>query len=106
MQTTQVCSPLGLKREEVVERGDAVDPAGRQLQAVGDVEEQVGLQVAEQLLGRVQHLDQRVGLELVPLHRRFEHLEAVVAAGVRPGPLCSGAVACATLGTPPSIRAA
>ena len=73
---------LGREGEEVVERGDAVDAAGRQLQAVSDVVEEVVLEVAEQLLGGVQHLDQGVGLEPLPLHARVEHLEPLVAAGV------------------------
>ena len=49
---------------------------------MGDVVEQVRLEVAEELLRRVQHLDERVGREAVPLHGRIEQLEPVVAAGV------------------------
>jgi hypothetical protein len=35
-----------------------------------------------QLLGLVKHLDQRVGLILVALHRRLEDLEAIITARV------------------------
>ena len=73
---------LGREGEEVIERGDAVDAAGRQLQPVGDVKQDVVLKVAEELLGGVQHLDQGIGLEPLPLHARVEHLEPVVAAGM------------------------
>ena len=66
----------------MVERGDAIDAAGRQLELVGDEQQQVVLEVAEQFLGLVQHLDQRVVPELMLLHVRFENLEALVAAGV------------------------
>ena len=82
MQTTQVWAPLGGEGEEVIKRRDAVDPAGRQLEPVRDVDQDVVLEVAEKLLRGVQHLDQGVGLEPLPLHARVEHLEPVVAAGV------------------------
>ena len=73
---------LGFEREEMVERGDAIHAAGRQLEPVGDEQQQVVLQVAEQLLRLVQHLDQRVLLELMLLDVRLKNLEALVAAGV------------------------
>src|SRR5579883_632273 len=74
--------PLGGEAEEVVKSCDAVDAAGGQLQGVRDVVEQVGLEVAEQLLRGVQHLDQRIGREPVPLQGRVEHPESVIAAGM------------------------
>jgi hypothetical protein len=76
---------LGDEREEVVERGHAIDAAGGELQAPGDIVEQVVLKVAEEFLRGVEHLDQRVGREPMTLHARVEHLEPVVAARVRGG---------------------
>ena len=73
---------LGLEGEEVVEGRDAVDARERHAQRAADVHEHVGVEVAEQLLRRVQHLDQRVRPELVALDRDVEELEALVAAGV------------------------
>ena len=73
---------LGLECKQVVKGGDSVDPAGRQLQAAGHIEQHVEFEEAEQFLRLVQHLDQRVGLVLHPLHGGVEDLEALVAAGV------------------------
>src|SRR4051812_11310991 len=73
---------LGLQRKQVVERGDTVDAAWRQLQAAGDVMQHAEIEEAEQLLGLVQHLDQRVGLILVTLHGHVQNPEALVPAGV------------------------
>jgi hypothetical protein len=75
-------STPGREGEKVVKRRDAVDPAGGKLQAVGDVKQDVVLKVAKELLRGVQHLDQSVGLEPLPLHARVEHLEPVIAAGM------------------------
>src|ERR1022692_2603692 len=73
---------FGLEREEMVEGGDAIHAAGRQFEPVGDEQQQVVVQEAEQLLRLMQHLDQRVLLELVLLNVRLENLEALVAAGM------------------------
>ena len=68
----------GLEREDVVEGGDAEDAAGRDAQAATDVEQRVAVQVTEQLLCRVQHFEQRVGLMGVPHDGGVEHLQPVV----------------------------
>src|SRR5262245_22002955 len=68
------------EREQVIERCHAINAARRQLQAVGNVIEDVVPEVAKQLLGRVQDLDQRVRCVAVALHARVQYLEAVVAA--------------------------
>src|ERR1035437_1129831 len=73
---------LGFQREEMVKSGDAVHAAGRQFEPVGDEQQQVVIEEAEQFLRLVQHLDQRVLLELMLLDMRFKNLEALVAAGV------------------------
>ena len=66
----------------MVEGGDAVHAARRQFQAAGHVHENIQLQKAEQFLGLVEHLDQRVLLELAAFQGRVQDLEALVAAGV------------------------
>ena len=63
----------------MVERGDAVDPARRELETVGDVQQQVDRQVAKELLSFVEHFDQRIGLVLLALHRGFQDFEAIIA---------------------------
>ena len=82
MHTTQVCSPGRLHREEVVEGGDAVDARERDAQRPPDVDQDVVVEVAEQLLRVVEDLDERVLAELVALDGDVEELEALVSAGV------------------------
>ena len=60
----------------------AIDAAGRQLELVGNEQEQIVVEKTEQFLGLVQHLDQRGLLVLVFLHVRFKDFEALVTAGV------------------------
>ena len=66
----------------MVKRRHAIDAARRQLQLVGNEQQQVVFKIAEKFLRLVQHLDQRVLPELVLLHVHFQNLEALVAAGV------------------------
>src|SRR5271165_2440482 len=71
---------LRLQGEEMVERGDAVDAAGRKLQLVGDEQEKVVLEEAEELLRLVEDLDQGVLAALELLDVRLKDLEALVPA--------------------------
>lgn len=71
-------SSARLQGEEMIEGGHAVHPAGRQLQLVGNEMKKGRLQEAEQLLGGVQHFDERVLPILMTLHGRFELLETRV----------------------------
>ena len=66
----------------MVKRGDAIDAARRQLEFVGNEEQQIVFEITEQLLRLVQHLDERIVTELMLLHVGFKDLEAFVAAGV------------------------
>jgi len=73
---------FGLEREEMIKGGDAINAAGRQLQPIGNEQQQVVFQVAEQFLRLMQHLDQRILFELMLLDVHFQNLEALIAAGV------------------------
>ena len=73
---------FGSEGEEMIKCRHPIDPARRLLEAARDVQEKIILQKAENLLGRVQHLQQGIRLVLVPFHGRIQHLEAVVAAGM------------------------
>lgn len=73
------------KAEQVVESGDAIDLAQRQLEPTSDVMQQIQLQIAEQLLRGVQDLDQSALLILLTPHGRLEHDEALIAAGMGRG---------------------
>src|SRR5690606_18265920 len=73
---------LGLKCEESIKGGNAVNAAGRQLEMPRDEVQQIQFQVAEELLGRVQHFEQRVVAVLMALHGYFQQLEAPVPASV------------------------
>lgn len=66
----------------MVEGGHTIDPAGRQLELGGDEQQQIILEVAEQLLRLVQHLDEGVLAELVLLHVDLQDFEALVAGGM------------------------
>ena len=76
---------LRLEREEVVERGDAIDAAGRELEVVRHIDQQPVVEETEQLLGLVEDLNECVPFVLVTLHERVEDLEAFVAAGMLGG---------------------
>ena len=59
---------LRLKREKVVEGGDTVNPAGRNMQGRCNKPQGVFIQVTERLLHRVKNLDQGLRLIIVTAH--------------------------------------
>jgi len=61
-------STLRLEREKVVERGDAVNPARRNMQRGRDKLQGMFIQVAEGLLHRVKNFDQGVRPIIVAAH--------------------------------------
>jgi MATE family multidrug resistance protein len=67
-----------VEREQVVEGGHAVDPARRQAQRPRDVPQHVLGEVAEDLLGNVQDLDEVIRGEPGPLQRGVDHREPLV----------------------------
>jgi len=73
---------FGFKGEEMIKRGHAVHAAGGKLEFIGDKQQQVVFEIAEEFLGFMEHFDESVVLELVFFHVRFEDLEALIAAGV------------------------
>ena len=72
---------LRLQRKEMIEAGDAQDAAGRQAQFVGDGFEQRRRKKAEELLGGVQHFDERVAGVLMARHGALQEFLAVVFHG-------------------------
>src|ERR1017187_1035177 len=59
-----------------------LNAARRQFEFDGNEEQQIVLEIAEQLLRLVQHLDQSILPELMLLHVDFQNLESLVAAGM------------------------
>ena len=72
---------LGFQGEVRVKSGDAVDLARRHSEAVPDVQQGLVVQVAENLLGGVQHLDQPVGAVAKPPHPYVHLPPTLVVAG-------------------------
>src|SRR5262249_22491116 len=73
---------LRFESEEVVEGSYPVNAAGRELEFGSNKQQQVIFQKAKKILGLVQHFDERILLELMLLHVRFQNLETLIPAGV------------------------
>ena len=69
------------KTEQVIEAGRAMDAAERQLQAAGDMAQQIVAEVAVELLGLVEDLDQAVGAAVMPAQDRLQGFKGLPPRG-------------------------